>query len=161
MKFKWCLFRSVWERAACVNNDVRMHCLAQCMRECILAFAHVHMAKMAVNSLRMFLRVNWPLAVICLCTSHTVTFITFTNKHTLQHKDTRDQWGRAHWLVWGGRGLEWRGDQAATMQSVKSMDSFFLSLIVCSWHQSKIKNTKTVVMVTHNWQWTIKYRLFK
>ncbi len=139
MNLKWCLFRSEREQLVWI---ITWECIVL-SSACGSVFWSLHMAKMAVNSVRMFLWVNWPLAVFCLCTSHTVT-VTYKHTHTLQHKDTRDQWGRAHWLVWGGRGLERRGDQTPAMQGVKSMDFFFLSSIVCSWHQSKIKNTKIV-----------------
>lgn len=134
------LVECVRERAACVNNDVRMHCLAQCMWECILAFAHVHTAKMAVNSVRMFLWVNWPLTVICLCTSHTVTCITFTNKHT-QGYQRPVRTSPLAGLRWKRTGMTWRSScNNAECQKYGFFLSFFDSLLLTSIENQKHKN---------------------
>lgn len=147
------------ERAACLSVWITAWECIVLPSACESVFWSVHMctAKMAVNSLRMFLSQLTSHCYLPLYLTHCHVHYIHKQTHTLQHKDARHQWGRAHWLVWGGRRLERRGDQAATMQSVKSMASLFVSLFALDIARIKLVESffKSKTQGYGNAQWTV------
>ncbi len=137
MNLKWCLFRSEREQLVWI---IMWECIVL-SSACESVFWSLHMAKMAVNSVRMFLWVNWPLAVFCLCTSHTVT-VTYKHTHTPAQGYQRPvRTSPLAGLRWKRTGTTWRSNSSnAGCQKYGFFLSFFNSLLLTSIENQKHKN---------------------
>lgn len=149
MNFKWCLFRSEREQLVWI---ITWDCIVL-SSACETVFWSLHMAKMAVNSVRMFLWVNWPLTVICLCTSHTVTV---TYKHT--HSSTRiPETSEDEPIGWFEVEEDWN-DVDIKLQQCRVSKVWILSFFN-SLHLTPIENQKHINRGCGNTQLTVNNKI--